>query len=164
MTNHSLRRNLALTLATVAISLLAQPVYAYFTGVGAGSGSGTAGTLQTSSVYAIAGGDSVNTPLLPGGTGDAILRVHNPNSFAVTLVSVTGNGTITTSNNTTCNSTNDAVSFANQSSLSVSIPASGSTGSTLVRLTGSVSMGTGSANACQGVTFYIPVTITARYP
>ena len=51
------------------------------------------GTMSTVTLSATAG--SPSTPLYPGGTGDVSLEVNNPNAYAVTLVSVTGNGTIT---------------------------------------------------------------------
>jgi hypothetical protein len=99
-----------------------------------------------------------STPLLPGGTGDVILNVNNPNAYAVTLVSVSGNGTITADGgHSGCTTT--GVTFNNQSGLTINIPASTTTA---VDLPGAASMSTASLSACQGATFSIPVSITVH--
>jgi hypothetical protein len=129
---------------------------AYFSAPGSGTGSGSAGILQTVTLDATAGAPS--TPLLPGGSGDAALRVNNPNSFAVTLVSVTGAGPITAdSGHPGCTTT--GVTFADQTGLSINIAPGGPK---QLRLPGSVSMSAASSNGCQGATFSIPVTIQVR--
>jgi hypothetical protein len=133
--------------------------WAYYISGGAGAGSGNTSTLQPTIVVAFAGGDAPSTMLYPdGGAADVILRVNNPNSFPVTLVSVTGNGTITAVGNPPgCTTT--GVTFADQTSLSLVVP----TGSSLLDLPGAASMSAASSNGCQGASFSIPVTITTRY-
>ena len=145
-------------LAIVAAAVVAGAALAYWRSSGTGSGSGHAGTLQTVTVAAFVGGDAPHSYLLPGGsTADVILRVSNPNAYAVTLVSVVGNGTITPdAGHASCTTT--GVTFTNQTALSISIPA----GSSLVDLPGSASMSAASSNGCQGATFSIPVAITVH--
>lgn len=140
----------------LAIGIGSGSAYAFFTSSGSGSGSGTTGTLQAVTVAAATGTPS--TPLLPGGTGDVILNVNNPNAYAVTLVSVSGNGTITADGgHSGCTTT--GVTFNNQSGLTINIPASTTTA---VDLPGAASMSTASLSACQGATFSIPVSITVH--
>jgi predicted phage tail protein len=151
------RRILALVIAAVLVSLGAGVAYAYFTSTGSGAGSAGDGTLQTVTIDATAG--SPSTPLLPGGTGDVALQVSNPNGFAVTLVAVTGSGTITVdSEHSGCDPS--VVTFTDQTGLSTSIP--GDSTGYQVYLDGAASMSTAAANACQGATFSIPVTITVQ--
>ena len=131
--------------------------YAYFKSTGAGNGSAAAGTLQP--VSATVG--SPTNPLFPGGAaGDVALTVKNPNSFAVTLTSVTGNGTITASGGIgTCNTT--GVSFAGFSG-NISITAVNG-GTQTVDLPAKASMSSSSQNGCQGATFTIPVSLTDQF-
>lgn len=134
--------------------------YAYFTGSGHGTGSASVGTMQTVTISSAT--VSPGTKLLPGGTGEVTLEVNNPNTFAVTLVSVTlvSNGTITgTGGVGSCSNT--GVTFAPQNGLNTRIPPGGPTE---VDLLGAASMGTGSDPGCQGATFSIPVTITVQGP
>jgi hypothetical protein len=146
----------------VALAVLACVVtgsaIAYWTASGSGTASAATGTLQPVTVTALAGGDTPTSVLLPGATGDVILRISNPNSSAVTLTSVTGNGTITAdAGHPTCTTT--GVSFTSQTGMSTSIAASSTT---LVHLPGAASMSTASSNGCQGATFSIPVAVTVH--
>jgi hypothetical protein len=128
---------------------------AYFQSTGSGTGSVSTGTLQT-----ITASGAVVSNLIPDGTPhDVSLTVTNPNAFAVTLNSVVGNGTINPdAGHSTCSLT--GVTFTDQTGLSVSIPANAN--NSVVTLTGAASMDTTSANACQGATFTIPVTISVH--
>ena len=95
-----------------------------------------------------------NSALLPGATADVSLKITNPNSFTVTLTSVTGDGPITAGNG--CSPT--GVTFANQTGLSIPVPA----GTSQVDLAGAAAMSSSSASACQGTTFSIPITMVVR--
>lgn len=132
--------------------------YAYFTSSGSGSSSASANSLTPVTVTAFAGGDAPTSALLPGGSGDVILRVNNSNGQAVTLTSVTGSGPIT-ADSAHAGCTTPGVSFTTQSGLSMTI---GASGTTLVHLPAAVSMSTASSNGCQGATFSIPVSITVH--
>lgn len=155
------RRSLILVLATtvaLVVSLSGGVADAYWSSTGSGTGSGATGTLQPVTVTAFVGGDAPSTTLIPGGSADVILRVNNPNAYAVTLVSVSGNGTITPdAGHASCTTT--GVTFANQSGLSSTI---GASGTTLVDLPTAAAMGITSSNGCQGATFSIPVSITVH--
>jgi hypothetical protein len=153
------RRTVLLMLpgAALAVGLAAGAAYAYFASTGRGPGSASIGTMQTVTLVSATG--TTTTPLLPGGSGDAIVKVTNPNAFAVTLVSVAGTGgTITAdSGHSTCTTT--GVTFTSQTGLSTAIAA----GTTVtVDLPAAVAMSTASSAGCQGATFSIPVTITVQ--
>lgn len=159
----SLKTRLALavligSIAALIIGFSAGGAFASWTSSGSGSGSATAGTLQAVTVAAFVGGDTPAATIFPGGSADVILRVSNPNAYAVTLISVSGNGTIAPdAGHAGCTTT--GVSFTNQTGLSIAITASGTT---LVDLPAAAAMGTTSSNGCQGATFSIPVSITVH--
>jgi hypothetical protein len=148
------RRAAALSGAVVAVLAGAGLAFAYFTSTGSSTASASTGTLSVS-IAATAGTPS--DPMYPGGpAGDVTLEVNNPNSFAVTLTSVVGDGTITASGGCTA----PDVTFANQTGLQISIPANST--NYQVDLSGAASLGASSPNDCQGATFSIPVTITVE--
>jgi hypothetical protein len=142
----------------VGFVLTATAAYGYFSSTGSGSGSAGAGTMVTVAVVANAG--TPTSPLYPGGTGDVVLRVHNPNPYAVSLVSVVGHGAITAdAAHPGCTTT--GVTFTDQTGLSQMIAARTTVS---VDLPGAATMSASSANGCQGATFLIPVTVTAHEP
>jgi hypothetical protein len=154
---HSRRSRRGATICAIVVaatSLATTGAYAHWASSGTGTGVAAAGAL-TVQVQALVGGDVNNGTLIPGGTADAIVKVHNPHSFSVTLTSVVGNGPIVAAN--LCTPT--GVTFTNQTALSAPIGA-GTT--VLLHLPGTVSMNATSAAACQGTTFSIPVTVTVR--
>jgi hypothetical protein len=153
------RRSLVVVAVTaLVLGISAGVAYAYFTSTGSGTGTASNGTLQTVTVQALAGGDSPTSTLLPGGAAtDVVLRVDNPNSYAVSLVSISQNGTISGSGGTgSCTTT--GVSFTAPSNPDITV----TPGSQLVDLPGAASMSTSSSDGCQGATFHIPVTITVQ--
>jgi hypothetical protein len=158
--NRRSRRRLSLLLAPVifvAVGSLAGGAYGYFTSSGKTTGSASTGSMQTVTVSATTATPS--TPLLPGGTGDVTLKVTNPNSFAVTLIGVTGTGGTITADSGHPSCTTTGVTFTSQTGLNTTIPAASTT---TVDLPGAVSMSTASSAGCQGATFSIPVTIAVQ--
>jgi hypothetical protein len=148
------RRAAVLTSAAIVVLAGAGIACAYFISSGSGTAAASTGALKVS-IASTAG--TPRTPLLPGGpAGDVTLQVDNPNAFAVTLISVVGDGTITAS--TGC--TDPDVTFANQTGLQVNIPANST--NYQVDLPGAATLGASSPNDCQGATFSIPVTITVE--
>jgi hypothetical protein len=139
--------------AAVPVSLGAGVAFAYFTSTGSGTAAASTAAMQAVTVAAATGTPS--NPLYPGGTGDVVLKVTNPNSYAVTLVRVAGSGTITAGNG--CSPT--GVTFTDQTGLSIPIAASATT---QVDLPSAAAMQATSASTCQGATFSIPVTITVQ--
>jgi hypothetical protein len=130
------------------------------TSTGQGSGSDRAGAFAAVSVAALVGGDTPASSLQPGGTADVILRVKNPNPFAVRVTSVTANGTVTATGGTgTCSTT--GVTFTDQVGISDTVAPSSTV---LLDLPGAASMSAASESGCQGATFSVPVAITVRTP
>jgi hypothetical protein len=129
---------------------------AYWHSSGAGHGSGANGTPSAVTVEAASGTPS--SQLIPGGTADLLVQITNPNAYAVTLVSIAANGTVT-STVSACDSGGNGVTVPTQSGLSITI-ASGS--SQLVHVPAGIAMSNASASACQGASFHAPVTITVR--
>jgi len=146
-------------LTIVAGFALVGLVYAAWTTNGTGDAYSKAGTAQTLSTVDVSA--STSATLYPGVSGDVLIKIDNPNPFAVTVTAISGNGTIAAdSGHSGCTTT--GVTFTNQTGLSLSVPAkSGGTDGVLqTTLTGAASMSNASLNACQGATFTIPVTIT----
>jgi hypothetical protein len=112
----------------------------------------TAGAVTLSDASASTTGD-----LYPGGSGALKVKVTNPNAFPVQITAVTGNGAITSDAGAGCNA-GHGVTLADQTGLSLAL-AAGAT--TVLSLSGAVSMSTSSVNSCQGATFSIPVSVTA---
>jgi len=140
----------------LVVGLASGAAYAYFSSSGKGTGSASTGSMQTVTISSATA--TPTSPLQPGGTGDVTLEVTNPNNFPVTLVSVTGSGTITAdSGHPGCTTT--GVTFTNQTSLNTSISADSTA---TIDLPGAAAMSTASSAGCQGATFSIPVTISVE--
>lgn len=155
----NIQPRVAATVAAATIALLAVPSAAYACWSASGSGTGAGGTgsislsAQAPSVLEINGALSVGS-LTPGSTGSAVLKVTNPNGFAVTVVSVTAGQGAAAANG--CSPT--GVSWLDSTDLAgPTIPANTTQTFTL---TDAVAMDTTSADSCQGTMFTIPVTVT----
>ncbi|MGD0985617.1 MAG: hypothetical protein ABSA65_17670 [Acidimicrobiales bacterium] len=145
-------------IVALVIGVGASVAYGYFTSYGSGTGSGSTGTLRTVTVATVG---TPTVPLFPGGTGDVVFSVTNPNDFTVSLVSVSGDGTITAdADHSGCTTTGVTLSVP-PVDLPISIPAE-----TVqpIDLSGAASMSPSSLSACQGATFSIPITITVDAP
>lgn len=151
------RRSLALLGTGLALGAAAVAVAAW-SSTSSGDAKAKAATVTQLTI-----GDAsaaVSGDLYPGGTGALKLKISNPNSFPlqITAVSLQAGGSIASSSSA-CNSGGHAVTFTNQSGLSISV-AAGATNE-VVTLAGSVAMGSAAVNACQGATFTIPVDVVA---
>ena len=152
-------RRILLVAAVVIAALIAgtSVAFAYWRSSGSGSGAGTTGTM-TINVTAVQAGDASGaTTLVPGASGDVLLRVTNPNSYSVQVSGIAGNGTITADNG--CSTT--GITFSSPASY-VASQFTLSPGSNLLRLSGALSMNTSVSSACQGATFTIPVAVTVQ--
>jgi hypothetical protein len=148
------KRNFIAASMTLIVMSAVGFVYAAWTTNGSGSGYAKAGTSQALTTVDVSA--STGATLYPGVSGDVKIQISNPNTYAVRVTAVSGNGTITAdAGHSGCTTT--GVTFTNQSSLTIDIAASSSTTTTL---TGAASMSNASLNACQGATFTIPVTLT----
>jgi hypothetical protein len=145
--------------ATAAIGVGGGIAVAVWTVTGAGSGSGAAAVAQSLTV-------SASTPtgagasLYPGGpAGEVQFQVANPNPFAVTITGVAW-GTPVSTNTTNCASSNISLDAGAPTTVSILIPANAPLG-TLYDIPGVLDLAHSAGNGCQGVSFDIPMTITA---
>lgn len=141
--------------ASVAVALLGTggSAYAYFSAHGSGTGTAKVGALAA--VTATIG--TPTTPLFPGGSGDAEVKLTNPNGFALTLTAFTPSGSVSVTGGSGCTAANAGVSFNSLTGLSYSVPANATT---TVDIAGAASMSASSNNGCQGASFTSSVTIT----
>jgi hypothetical protein len=148
------KRNFIAASMTLVVMVAVGFVYAAWTTNGSGSGYAKAGTSQALTTVDVSATTAAS--LYPGVTGDVKIQISNPNPYAVRVTAVAGSGTITAdAGHSGCTTT--GVSFTDQTGLTIDIPASSSTTSTL---TGAAAMTNASLNACQGATFTIPVSLT----
>lgn len=164
MTANPITRRRAVRAAALAGLLAAAgagTAYAYWNTAGAGTGSAAAATMQAVTVDALVAGDNPKSTLVPGGTADVVLRLTNPNPYAVQVYSVTANGPATAdAAHPGCTTT--GVSFAGSAAPLSPATFVAANSSTLLTLPGSAAMDTTSLAACQGATFHLPVTAEVR--
>jgi hypothetical protein len=148
------RRRKILVVAAAILVVVVGVAYAAWTAGGSGSGYAKATTAQAlSTVYVSA---STSATLYPGATGDLQLRIDNPNPYPVRVTSVSGTGTITSDKGPACDASTGVV-FADQTGLTLDVPASSASTFTLA---GAVSMSNASDNSCQGAVFSVPVSLS----
>jgi hypothetical protein len=123
-----------------------------------GTGNGFAKATTAQSLTTVDASASTPATLYPGATGNVTLDINNPNPYPVRVTSVTGNGAITSSAGAACNAST-GVSFADQTGLTLDVPASSDMTFTL---NGAVSMSNASDNSCQGAVFTIPVSLSGQ--
>jgi hypothetical protein len=144
-----------LVLACLGVGAFSGAAAAYWNTHGNGSASALTGTMAPVSVIAFTGGDTPSSSLLPGGSSDVVLRVSNPNSYAVTLTAISVDGSISATGGIgTCSTPGISTNFP--SSPSIAVPA----GSNLIHLSGAATMSAGASNGCQGATFGLPVSVS----
>jgi len=156
---HKLTRRLGLVIVIVTALLAAgtATAFAYWRSTGSGTGSGTTGTM-TINVTALQSGDTTGeTTLIPGGTGDVLLRVNNPNGYSVQVSAISANGSISASNS--CSTS--GVTFTSPASYAAA-QFTLAPGSNLLRLSSALAMNLSVSSACQGATFTIPVSVTVQ--
>ncbi len=143
---------------SVAVMVVAGGLTTFGAWTVGGSGAGyakavTVVNLTTANVSATTVAD-----LYPGGVGDVKLSVVNSNPFPATITAVTaGTAATTTPTNATCDAST-GVTFTTTTGLTLTATANATTDFTLV---GKAAMSSASVNACQGLTFTLPVTLTA---
>jgi hypothetical protein len=160
------RRTIGAGITLLALGAVAL-VYAAWTATGGGSGYAKATSAQALTTVDVSA--STTATLYPGASGNLLLKIHNPNPYAVTVTSVTGNGTITAdAGHSTCGSDGShptGVTFTNQTGLSINVPNASTdsgdgNGNKQVTLNGAVQMSNSSDNSCQGATFTVPVSLS----
>jgi hypothetical protein len=155
-------RSLKRGLVTGAVALLVLGavglVYAQWIASGNGHGYAKAGEATSLSTIDVSAEVSTSAGLLyPGGEGDVLVQVHNPNPYPVTVTEVrTGAGGVTAAGGTgVCETT--GVSLNSPQAVSIEAPAEGD--SAEVTIAGAVQMSNASEDGCQGATFTIPVEL-----
>jgi len=162
MTTSTSRRGIkAAALAGLLVTAGAGTAYAFWSSSGTGTGSAAAGTMQPVSVDALVAGDNPQTALIPGGNADVVLRITNPNPYAVQVYSVTANGPAAAdAQHPDCTTT--GVSFTGTAAPLSPATYVAANSSALITLPGAAAMDTTSLAACQGATFSLPVTAEVR--
>ena len=155
------KRRVKIALTVLACMTTGLSVFAAWTSNGSGSAytkAGSASPLTTVDVSA-----STTATLYPSQSGDVVVRVKNPNPYAVRVTGVALNGANSdiTADSGHASCTTTGVSFTNQTGLSLDVPAKsgGVDGEAQATLTNAASMSNASVNGCQGATFTIPVTL-----
>jgi hypothetical protein len=141
-------------IAAVAVGLGSGAAYAFWSSSGTGTGSASVGTPAPVTVVTASG--TVSSLLVPGGSADLLVALDNPNSFPVTITSITqttpvvgpGGACVTT-----------GVSIGSSAVLPVTVP---SGNGVVVTVTNGASMALSSDSGCQGASFSIPISVTVR--
>jgi hypothetical protein len=145
-----------LVVATVASLAGAGIAHAYWSTAGTGSAIAGTGTMTISA--AAMAGETAQGTLYPGGAADAIVKMDNPNGYPVQVIAIAATGPAQAGN--ACTPT--GVTFTAPTDLSATQFTLPPNKSTVLDLAGAVMMDMTSANACQGQTFSLPVTVTVR--
>jgi hypothetical protein len=122
------------------------------------SGTGTAAT-KASSASALTTLDTsadVEGQLYPGGNGDLVLKISNPNKFPVKVTTVTLKDADITSDKAGCSGAATGLTVTLPSTVDIAIGAEASASHTFV---GAVSMSNASVDNCQGATFAVPLNL-----
>jgi hypothetical protein len=162
MRNLSVKKKLIAAIATITVAVGISMAYASWLANGTGSGYAKAGSAQALSTVDVSA--STAATLYPGVSGDVLLKVSNPNPYPIRVTSVSLNGTnadiVADAGHSGCTTT--GVSYTNQSSLTIDVPAKsgGVNGTVQTTLSGAAAMSNASLDACQGATFTIPVSLS----
>jgi hypothetical protein len=149
------------TIASLFIGVLLAGSIAFAWWSATGTGNGYAKATTPAALTTVDVSTSASAQLYPGGTGDLIVKIHNPNPYAITVTSIAATGATprAVSGNATCDAADSVYLIATLSGLSINVPAGGD--SSLQTFTNAVKMdGPSAVDACQGKTFAVPVTLT----
>ena len=154
-----LKRLAIVTAVTVAaVGAGSGIAFAVWTVQGSGTGAGAASVASSLTLTAVTPTGNAAS-LYPGGpAGPVDFTVTNPNPFAVTITSVTW-GTPLSNNVTACANANISLDPGAPTSVSISIPANGT--SPTVVVPGVLDLAHSAPNGCEGQSFTVPVTVSA---
>jgi len=150
------KARIILALSAVALLITAAVTFGSWA-VGSSAGNGYAKAVTAQNLTLSDASASTTAQLYPGGTGDLVVKVTNPNAFGVTVTSVTAAGAITSDKGAACNAST-GVTFTNATGLSQSV---GGGATVTFSLVGKVAMSNASDTSCQGAVFTVPVSLTA---
>ena len=126
---------------------------------GSGSGSAAATVANNLTVTALTPSGAAAS-LYPGGPAASVyFQVANPNPFAVTITGLTW-GTPTSNNTASCPSSTVSIDANAPTTASISIPANATAG-VAYQIPGVLDMAHTAPDGCEGVSFNVPVTISA---
>ena len=144
--------------SAAAVAIGGGVAFAAWTLSGSGSGSGAA-TVASSLTITQVTPTGAAASLYPGGpAGPVFFTVTNPNPFAVTITGITW-GTPTSNNTTSCPSSNVSIDGSAPTTVSIPIPAGGPSGGQ--EELGLLDLAHSAPNGCEGVSFNVPITVTA---
>ena len=157
------RRILAIGVGVVATVALGGTADAIWTGSGGGNGSASSATVTPVTL-------SPGTPdgqLYPGGSADVVLTVHNPNSAEVHIGSLSldtargDGGYAVDASHSACSVSTFGFSAATNGGAGWTVPSqdSGAAGVLALALADALSMDANAANACQGATATVYLTV-----
>lgn len=154
------RKLFATTAAVVGGLLVGTGVaFAVWTVTGSGNGAGAATVANSLTITAVTP-SGAGAVLYPGGpAGQVYLTVANPNPFAVTITGFAW-GTPVSANTTACPNSNISLDANAPTTASISIPANAPAG-TAYQINGVLDLAHSAPNGCEGVSFIIPLTVTA---
>jgi hypothetical protein len=154
--NHRFAKRVSAGTILVSLMIAGSVAFAAWTASGTGEGYAKATTAQALTTVDVSA--STAATLYPGATGDVLIRIDNPNPYAVRVTDVAGSGAITSDAGAGCDAST-GVTYSDQSGLTLNVPAGSAATFTL---TGAASMSNASANSCQGAVFTIPVTLSGN--
>ncbi len=141
-------------LAVVILVVVGGPAAGWWTAAGAGTATGSTGTTVDLTLDP----GTASAQLYPGGAGDVVLTITNPNGSPVRV----GSLDLASAQGTGGYSVDGAHSACGVGSLTYTPQTNGgagwtvpANGSTNVTLTGALAMSVSAANACQGATFTV---------
>lgn len=145
--------------ALAAILATAGIAFAVWSVSGAGTGGGAATIAQSLVVTPITPTNPA-AQIYPGGpAGPVFFTVANPNPFAVTITGLSW-GTPTSNNVTTCPNADISLSPTAPTTVSISVPANAPAGAAY-QISGVLVLAHSAPDGCQGVTFNVPLTVSA---
>jgi hypothetical protein len=152
------RKKLIASLGVAAALLVgAGTAYAAWSASGSGSGAGAATDAQSLVVTPVTPAGA-GASMYPGGpAGPIFLNIQNPNPYAVTITGLAW-GTPTSTDTTTCPSSNVTLDANAPTSVSIAVGANATV--TDQQVSGVLDLAHAAPNGCQGVAFDIPVTVT----
>ena len=126
-----------------------------------GTGTATAETPDMTFDAVAATGETPGSTLVPGGTAELVVKVHNTNAYSIRVSDIAANGAVPVTAANSCPTTGVAFSGAGIDYLDTQF-ALDPNETAVLRLPAAATMTTAVSNLCQGTTFSIPVTVTVR--
>ena len=153
-----LSRGKRVALAVIGVIALVGGGAAIAAWLAGGTGSGAA--RATSALDLVVTSGTTTGQLFPGGAGDVVVSIQNPNGYPVSVTGVSSTGSITDSSGPAACDAATGVSYVDAEAEN-DLPTTINANSTkTVTFTNAASMTNASDTTCQGATFTIPITVT----